>query len=114
MAPASLLLWCVHILAISITADTGTCASNGGGACAGLRFKIGDTILVNMGQRDGWKAAEVVKLHQREPHWPQHQVAPYMVQLADEGMAYVPEDDPRLVREATQGESDRLRQSLAG
>eukprot|EP00928_Gymnodinium_smaydae_P054402 TRINITY_DN3817_c0_g2_i3.p1 TRINITY_DN3817_c0_g2~~TRINITY_DN3817_c0_g2_i3.p1 ORF type:complete len:871 (+),score=123.32 TRINITY_DN3817_c0_g2_i3:39-2615(+) len=75
-----------------------------------LRFGVGDAVLVQMGRKD-WRVAQVVRLNHRETSWPAGQVAPYMVELRDGGMAYVPSDDPRLIREAKEDDIARMRRA---
>ena len=76
----------------------------------GFRFGIGDVVMVKMGRKE-WKVATVTKINHREPDWPAGQLAPYMVNLERGGTAYVPNDDERLVRRAT--DEDIVRVSKA-
>ena len=72
------------------------------GLPAPLRFGVGDLVMCNLGP-DGWKLGRVVALHYREDHWAADQVAPYQVALeGDHSLIYVPHEDPRFCREATQ------------
>ena len=72
------------------------------GLPAPLRFDVGALVMCNLGP-DGWKLGRVVALHYREDHWAADQVAPYQVALeGDHSLIYVPHEDPRFCREATQ------------
>ena len=72
------------------------------GLPAPLRFGVGDLVMCNLGP-DGWKLGRVVALHYREDHWAADKVAPYQVALeGDHSLIYVPHEDPRFCREATQ------------
>ena len=67
-----------------------------------LRFDVGALIMCNLGP-DGWKLGRVVALHYREDHWTADQVAPYQVALeGDNSLIYVPHEDSRFCRKATQ------------
>ena len=71
---------------------------------AGYRFGIGDGVLCNMGP-DGWKSGRIVALDYREDGWPSEMIAPYQVILdEDHTLIYVPDDDDRCCREASEGE----------
>ena len=72
------------------------------GLPAPLRFDVGALVMCNLGP-DGWKLDRVVALHYREDHWATDKVAPYQVALeGDHSLIYVPHEDPRFCREATQ------------
>ena len=67
-----------------------------------FRFKVGDRVMCNLGP-SGWKLGRVIALHYREDHWLDQQTAPYQVLLdLDHMLIYVPEDDARYCRKATQ------------
>lgn len=76
---------------------------------SGFRFDVGTTVLCNLGPADGWKLGRVIALHYREDGWPPGAEAPYQVALgsedggsdADVRLIYVPVDDDRLCRKAT-------------
>eukprot|EP00441_Pelagodinium_beii_P047986 CAMPEP_0197625138 /NCGR_PEP_ID=MMETSP1338-20131121/4575_1 /TAXON_ID=43686 ORGANISM="Pelagodinium beii, Strain RCC1491" /NCGR_SAMPLE_ID=MMETSP1338 /ASSEMBLY_ACC=CAM_ASM_000754 /LENGTH=686 /DNA_ID=CAMNT_0043195457 /DNA_START=95 /DNA_END=2155 /DNA_ORIENTATION=+ len=74
-----------------------------------LRFPIGSSVLVNMG-RSGWKVAQVLSHNHREPSWPSDQTAPYKVRV-DGGLAFVPIDDSRVIRAATEEDIARMRRA---
>eukprot|EP00501_MAST-03F_sp_TOSAG23-6_P002181 GSMAST32.ASY1.ANO1.2281.1 assembled CDS len=97
MPRISFLFICCFFGIISAKMEDETCV--GEGTCTDLRFNVDDTVLVNMG-RSGWKVARIISLHHRESHWSSDQVAPYLVELDQGGMAYVPIDDSGYVREA--------------
>ncbi len=81
-----------------------------------FRFELGAVVMCNLGA-DGWKLGKIIALYYREEHWPSEQVAPYQVMLeADHSLIYVPEDDPRLCRAATQADLNIARRmdALAG
>ena len=81
-----------------------------------FRFQLGDTVMCNLGP-DGWKLGKIIALNYREDHWPAEQVAPYQVILeADHSLIYVPADDPRLCRSATDADLNIARRmdALAG
>ncbi|MEM7698738.1 MAG: hypothetical protein AAF236_10075, partial [Verrucomicrobiota bacterium] len=76
---------------------------------AELRFEIGSAVMCNLGQ-SGWKLGQIIGLHYREDSWPAEQVAPYQVLLgADQLLIYVPEDDDRYCRAATDEEMKMAR-----
>merc|ERR1719421_237239 len=105
----------LHLVLLEKTCVRGQTCGNGGdqGTCIassrssknsksvevrhGLRFGIGDAVMVQMGRKE-WKVGRVHAVNYREPSWPSNQVAPYMVALEEGGMVYAPEDDPRLIR----------------
>ena len=66
-----------------------------------LRFEVGTFVMCNMG--GGRKLGRVIALHYREEGWPPGQVAPYQVALeGDHSLIFVPEDDERYCRQATE------------
>ncbi|MEM7609630.1 MAG: hypothetical protein AAF411_30155 [Myxococcota bacterium] len=68
---------------------------------ADFRFEVGTDVLCNLGP-NGWKLGRIIALNYREDHWPAGQVAPYQVSLEDDhALIYVPEDDDRYCRKAT-------------
>ena len=65
-----------------------------------LRFEVGTSVMCNLGP-DGWKLGRIIALDYREDHWPMVD-APYEVLLNDNHtLIYVPEDNSRYCREAT-------------
>ena len=66
--------------------------------------------MVQMGRRE-WKVGRVAALNHREPSWPANHIAPYLVELSEGGMVYAPQDDPRLIREASKDDIARLRKA---
>jgi len=74
-----------------------------------LRFAVGDVVLCNMG-RQGWAPARIVALY---PRLPSGETSPYQVELDGGDMAYVPKDDPRVVREASGEEVTRIKRKAA-
>ena len=66
------------------------------------RFIIGTIVMCNLG-KDGWKLGRIISLNYREDSWPEGEVAPYQVSLVDDhSLIYVPRDDDRFCRNATQ------------
>ncbi len=66
------------------------------------RFPIGHLVMCNLGER-GWHLGRIIALQYREAGWPKHQVAPYQVALElSHNLVYVPEDDERFCREASE------------
>ena len=66
-----------------------------------LRFEVGTSVMCNLGP-DGWKLGRIIALDYREDHWPIGKDAPYEVLLNDNHtLIYVPEDNSRYCREAT-------------
>ena len=61
------------------------------------RFDVGTKVMCNTGY-SGCSAGKIVALNFREDHWPPGHVAPYQVQLEDEGsFIFVPADDDRCI-----------------
>ena len=68
---------------------------------AEYRFKVGTTILCNLGGL-GWRPGRIIALNYRESNWPEGEVAPYQVALEEDySLIYVPEDSDRFCRETT-------------
>ena len=66
------------------------------------RFDIGNLVMCNLGER-GWKLGRVIALDYRESNWEDGDVAPYQVALEeDRTLIYVPIDDVRFCRQATE------------
>tara|TARA_B100000674_G_scaffold90281_1_gene62906 strand:+ start:6712 stop:8430 length:1719 start_codon:yes stop_codon:yes gene_type:complete len=66
------------------------------------RFDIGNLVMCNLGER-GWKLGRVIALDYRESNWEDGDVAPYQVALEeDRTLIYVPIDDARFCRQATE------------
>ena len=60
------------------------------------RFDVGTKVMCNTAH--GWSAGKIVALNFREDHWPPGNVAPYQVQLEEDGrFIFVPADDDRCV-----------------
>ena len=65
------------------------------------RFEVGTTVMCNLGEF-GWRLGRIIALNYREETWPKEKVAPYQVALdLDYSLIYVPEDDDRFCRKAT-------------
>jgi len=65
------------------------------------RFEVGTTVMCNLGEF-GWRLGRIIALNYREETWPQQKVAPYQVALdLDYSLIYVPKDDDRFCRKAT-------------
>lgn len=123
--PPTARLLCVLLLFTTAFATEDTCsAGSTDGLCSrdkrvpkkkavsttGLRFGVGDHVLVQMGRRE-WKVGQVSAVNHREPNWPVDQVAPYLVELAQGGVVYAPVDDPRLIRQASEDDMARMRKA---
>ena len=66
-----------------------------------FRFEVGTTVMCNLGQL-GWRLGRVIALNYREENWPEERVAPYQVALdEDYSLIYVPKDNDRFCRKAT-------------
>ena len=62
-----------------------------------LRFALGDAVECNVG--DGWAKGKVVDLQFKEPGMPPGMVAPYQVELEDDGgLIYAPNDSNEVIR----------------
>mgnify|MGYP006232190779 CR=1 FL=1 len=65
------------------------------------RFKIGTKVMCNLGQH-GWKLGRIIALDYHEDGWTEQDVAPYQVALLEgHSLIYVPKDDDRFCRLAT-------------
>ena len=65
------------------------------------RFNVGTLVMCNLGP-NGWKLGRIIALDYREDDWPIEKDAPYEVLLNDNHtLIYVPEDNSRYCREAT-------------
>ena len=65
------------------------------------RFEVGTNVMCNLGEF-GWRLGRIIALNYREETWPQEKVAPYQVALdLDYSLIYVPKDDDRFCRKAT-------------
>ena len=62
-----------------------------------LRFAVGDRVRCKTSATQ-WKKGTVVKLHYREPRWPEGRTAPYQIELQNGVLIFAPQDDDRLVR----------------
>ena len=67
-----------------------------------LRFRIGDRVMCNMGETDGWTPGTVIALNYREDGWPSGKTAPYQVKLDGDTnrQIYAPEDHDGIIRRA--------------
>ena len=66
-----------------------------------FRFEVGTTVMCNLGQL-GWRLGRVIALNYREENWPEGRIAPYQVALdEDYSLIYVPKDNDRFCRKAT-------------
>ena len=62
-----------------------------------LRFAVDDAVECNVG--DGWAKGKVVDLQFKEPGMPPGMVAPYQVELEDDGgLIYAPNDSNEVIR----------------
>lgn len=61
-----------------------------------LRFAVGNTVLVNVGD---WKQGVVIALWYREPLWPTGHYVPYQVALQDGTAIWAPRDNDKFIRE---------------
>ena len=65
------------------------------------RFEVGTSVMCNLGEF-GWRLGRIIALNYREDSWPEGQLAPYQVALDfDYSLIYVPKDDDRFCRKAT-------------
>lgn len=65
------------------------------------RFEVGTSVMCNLGEF-GWRLGRIIALNYREDNWPEGQLAPYQVALDfDYSLIYVPKDDDRFCRKAT-------------
>ena len=72
------------------------------------RFKVGTTVMCNLGQQ-GWKLGRIIAHNYREDNWPKEDVAPYQVALeGDYTLIYVPQDSDNFCRKATEEDMNIL------
>ena len=78
-----------------------------------FRFEVGTPVMCNLGQL-GWRLGRVIALNYREENWPEGRVAPQQVALdEDYSLIYVPKDNDRFCRKATDEDVKILGRSKA-
>eukprot|EP00959_Pyramimonas_sp_CCMP1952_P199248 4167739-Pyramimonas_sp.AAC.1 len=49
-----------------------------------LRFAVGDRVLANRGEDDGWKPGTIIDVYYHEEEWAPDKIAPYQIRLDED------------------------------